>query len=95
LSKEPDGGRVHCRWADAADAEQVASLVHRLLSEISDRAAVPAFRQGLPELTQTLRKMLEHGHYQALLATNGVGISCLALPPSRNVMRSTRAVPSA
>jgi GNAT superfamily N-acetyltransferase len=76
-----DGGRVHCRWADAADAEQVAALVHRLLSEISDRAVVPAFGQGLPELTQTLRKMLEHGHYQALLVTNGgqlLGVATVA-----------------
>jgi GNAT superfamily N-acetyltransferase len=81
LSKVPDGGRVHSRWADAADAEQVAALVHRLLSEISDRAAVPAIGPGLPELTHTLREMLEHGHYQALMATNGdqlLGVATVA-----------------
>lgn len=47
LCNAPDGSRVHCRWADAAEAEQVAALVHRLLSEISDRAAVPAFDRTL------------------------------------------------
>lgn len=81
LCNAPDSSRVHCRWADAAEAEQVAALVGLLLSEISDRAAVPAFGPGLPELTQTLRKMLEHGHYQALLATNGdqlLGVATVA-----------------
>lgn len=58
----------HLRWADASDAEIVATMVHRLLIEISDRTASTAFYVDQAASAQTARRWLELGHYQALLA---------------------------
>ncbi len=58
----------HLRWADASDAEIVATMVHQLMIEISDRTVANAFALDQAASTQTVRRWLELGHYQALLA---------------------------
>ncbi len=69
------------RWAQAQDATIVASLVHQLLDEVSSRLGADAFKVDEPTSEQTVRRWLEQGHYQALLAYDAdkpVGVATIA-----------------
>lgn len=69
------------RWAQAQDAGVVANLVHQLLDEVSARAGFEAFSVDEATSEQTVRRWLEQGHYQALLAYDGdkpVGVATIA-----------------
>lgn len=73
--------RYHLRWADAQDAETVTNLVQQLLSEISQQIGKDAFKVDAASTTHTVRRWLEQGHYQALLAYDDeqpVGVATIA-----------------
>lgn len=63
-----DASRYHLRWADAQDADTVSDLVQRLLMEVSSSIGKEAFKVDMATATHTVRRWLEQGHYQALLA---------------------------
>jgi len=71
----------YLRWADASDADIVATLVNELLIELWQDTATSSLDADLTAFEHTARRWLEQGHYQALLAyRNGspIGVTTVA-----------------